>query len=105
VTRRPRRAVVAEHAEGVLPLRGKSDRWDIGWASIGYARTCGVAGVHVHDGRPRGQVFAERGWAALVPALVAVREDDALLQVPGVVPVSGAVAVKRELRRSVSQAN
>jgi hypothetical protein len=49
-------------------------------------------------------VFAERGWAALVPVLVAAREDDALLQVLGVVPGLGTVAAKRESRRSVSQA-
>ncbi|MEV7037479.1 DEAD/DEAH box helicase [Amycolatopsis sp. NPDC051061] len=65
----------AEHAAiGLLPLFATCDRWDIGGVSTAWHEDTGEATVFVHDGHPGGAGFAERGYAAIVPWLVATRE-------------------------------
>ena len=65
----------AEHAAiGLLPLFATCDRWDIGGVSTAWHEDTGEATVFVHDGHPGGAGFADRGYAAIVPWLVATRE-------------------------------
>ena len=65
----------AEHAAiGLLPLFATCDRWDIGGVSTALHIDTGEATVFVHDGHPGGAGFADRGYAALVPWLIATRE-------------------------------
>nr|WP_245374026.1 DEAD/DEAH box helicase [Crossiella equi] len=77
----------AEHAAiGLLPLFATCDRWDIGGVSTAMHADTGEATVFVHDGHPGGAGFADRGFAAVVPWLVATREAIAACECPAGCP-------------------
>lgn len=77
----------AEHAAiGLLPLFATCDRWDIGGVSTAVHGDTGEATVFVHDGHPGGAGFADRGYAAVFPWLVATREAIASCECPAGCP-------------------
>ncbi|QFZ16317.1 DEAD/DEAH box helicase [Saccharothrix syringae] len=77
----------AEHAAiGLLPLFATCDRWDIGGVSTALHQDTGEATVFVHDGHPGGAGFADRGFNAVVPWLVATREAIAACACPAGCP-------------------
>ncbi|MCO1578933.1 DEAD/DEAH box helicase [Crossiella sp. SN42] len=77
----------AEHAAiGLLPLFATCDRWDIGGVSTALHADTGEATVFVHDGHPGGAGFADRGFAAVVPWLIATREAIAACECPAGCP-------------------
>ncbi|TQM81623.1 DEAD/DEAH box helicase domain-containing protein [Saccharothrix saharensis] len=77
----------AEHAAiGLLPLFATCDRWDIGGVSTALHEDTGEATVFVHDGHPGGAGFADRGFNAVVPWLVATREAIAACACPAGCP-------------------